>query len=86
MYDVEKKGKDNVGGHIITRAWNKLDITVLDMTRIVRATFKKTEEMRLLAENMNCLRNLAEEPQLQMIMDKVEEIEKELKLPELKSD
>ena len=86
MYDVEQKGKDNIGGHIIINAWRKLDITVLDMTRIVRATLKKTEAMQLLNEKMNRLRNLAEEAQLQTIMDKVEEIEKELKLPELKSD
>ena len=86
MYDVEEKGKDNVGDHIILNAWSKLDMTVLDMTRIVRATLKKTEAMRQLNEKMNRLRNLAEAAQLQMIMDKVGEIEKELKLPELKSD
>ena len=85
-FDVEQKGKDNVDKHIITNVWNKLDVPVLDMTRIVRATLKKTEAMRLLDEKMNRLRNLGGDAQLQTIMDKVEEIEKELKLPELKPD
>ena len=83
MYDVKKKGKDNVGKHIITRGWNKLDVTVLDMNRIVRSTLKKTEAMRSLDEEMNSLHHLGDQARLQMLMDKVEEIERELELPEL---
>ena len=83
MYDVEKKGKDNVGGHIINNAWNKLDITVLDMTRIVRATLKKTEAMRLLDEKIDRHRHLGDKARFQMLMDKVKEIEKDSKLPKI---
>ena len=92
MYDVEKKGKDNVDKHIITRGWSRLDVTVLDMTRIVRATLKKPETMRPLAKKISrlghlaALGRLAEDLRLQMVMDTVAEIEKELKLPDLKSE
>ena len=85
MFDVEKTG-DNVDQHMIKNVWNRLNISVLDMIRIVRATLRQPEQMRSLDRDMNELKYLTEEARLEMLMDKVKDIEKVSNLPDLSDD
>ena len=85
MFDVEKTG-DNVDQHMIKNVWNRLNISVLDMIRVVRATLRQPEQMRSLDRKMNELKHLTEEARLEMLMDKVKDIEKALNLPDFSDD
>lgn len=81
-FDVEKKG--DVESHVIKSVWNKLDVPVEEMTRVVRATLKNEDAMRQLDDEMNGLGDLAEATRYQKLMDKAAEIEKKLNLPALR--
>ena len=55
MYSVEEEG-DELDQHIIKKGWQDLDVNVMEMTRIVRTTLKRPEEMRTLEREMSGLR------------------------------
>ncbi len=80
MYSVQEEG-DELDQHLISRGWQGLDTTVLQMTRIVRTTLKQPEQMRTLERSMNGLKHLTREARLQIVMNKVANIETELNLP-----
>lgn len=84
-YTVVEDGEDP-DDHIIRKAWQGLDMTVLQMTRIVRTTLKKPERMRGLERRMSELKHLAQDARSQTIMNEVMDIEKALSLPPFDSD
>ena len=88
-YSVEEKG-DGIDEHIIKRSWQRLDMTVLEMTRIVRTTLKQPERMRTLERRVSKLKRpnfididagKAPDPRLPVVMNEVKAIEAELELP-----
>ena len=81
-YSIKEEG-DDIDQHIIKRGWRGLDTTVLEMTRIVRATLKEPEQMRTFERQMNGFKHLTKEARLQEVMNKVANIETALKLPPL---
>ena len=77
---------DDPDDHIIRKAWQGLDITVIQMARIVRATLRKPEQMRGLERRMSELKHLAQDARSQTVMDEVMDIEEVLSLPPFDSD
>ena len=84
-YTVLEDG-DDIYNHIIPNAWQGLDMTVIQMARIVRATLKKPEQMRGLEQQMSGLKHLARDVRSQTIMNDITSIETELNLPAFDSD
>ncbi|MBI1928582.1 hypothetical protein HYR99_30610 [Candidatus Poribacteria bacterium] len=94
-FPVKQRGK-TVDENIIQQGWQGLDITVSQMTRIVRATLKQPEQMRTLERRMNALGRtirpqmskqgpvqMPPDARLDIVMGEVTAIEKELNLPPL---
>ena len=77
VYEIDKKGSDDIANHVIVKAWKNLDLSVDDMTRIVRATLKRPDEMKRFERDSNA-------PTKEALMSKVGTIEIALTLPELK--
>ena len=95
IYSVREEG-DELDKHIIERGWQGMDVTVLQMTRIVRATLKQPERMRTLERRVSGLkrrpivfdvngrpRRMQPDDRLPIVMDEVGAIETELNLPPL---
>ena len=95
MYSVREEG-DNLDKHIIEEGWLTMDVTVLQMTRIVRATLKQPERMLALARRVSKLKRMPfvqdaqgryrpkqPDDRLPVVMDEVKAIETELNLPPL---
>ena len=95
MYSVREEG-DELDKHIIERGWQGIDVTVLQMTRIVRATLKQPERMRTLERRVSGLkrmpivfdvngrpRRMQPDGRLPVVMDEVKAIETELNLSPL---
>ena len=95
IYSVQVEGEE-VDKHIIERGWLGMDVTVLQMTRIVRATLKQPERMRTLARRVSKLKRMPfvqdargryrpkqPDDRLPVVMDEVKAIETELNLPPL---
>ena len=81
VYYVQADG-DDVDEYIIKEAWQRLDVNVMDMTRMVRTTLKQPETMRTLERRINGNWNaVTNEVRLQSVMKAVAEIEEELSLP-----
>lgn len=74
VYSVESVG-DKVAQNRIIRGWRKLDMTVLEMTRIVRATLTESEQMRTFERQMSEIRNMPKAARFKQLMDKVGSIE-----------
>ena len=86
VYSVQTNG-DNVDQYIIEKGWQRLDVNVMDMTRIVRTTLEQPETMRTLEREVNrTWRDVPKEVRLNNIMDTVAEIEETLNLPSFDSD
>ena len=98
IYSVREEG-EKLDEHIIERGWMAMDVTVLQMTRIVRATLKQPKRMRALAERVSKLKRMPfvydakgrfrpkqPDDRLPIVMVEVERIETELNLPPLFSD
>ena len=86
VYSVQANG-DDVDQHIINKGWQRLDVNVMDMTRIVRTTLEQPETMRTLEREVNGIwRDVLKEAHLQTIMNKVAEIEETLNLPPFDPD
>ena len=84
-YTVVEDG-DDIYNHIIPSAWQRIDMTVIQMARIVRATLRKPERMRDLERRMSELKHLAQDARSQTVMDEVMDIEEALSLPPFDSD
>ena len=92
MYSVQGEG-DDVDQHIISRGWQGIDVTVLQMARIVRATLKRPERMRTLERRVNALKRprryrrrdvlMSPDTRLSIVMNEVAAIETELNLSPL---
>ena len=95
MYAVREEGGE-LDKHIIEEGWKGMDVTVLQMARIVRATLKQPERMRTLERRVSGLkrrplvrdvngrlRPKQPDDRLPIAMDEVRAIETELKLPPL---
>ena len=81
VYYVQVDG-DDVDEYIIKESWQRLDVNVMDMTRIVRTTLEQPETMRTLERRINGNWNaVTNEVRLQSVMKAVAEIEEELSLP-----
>lgn len=86
VYSVQANG-DDVDQHIIEKGWQRLDVNVMDMTRIVRTTLERPEAMRTLEREVNGIwRDVPKEVHLNTIMDTVAEIEETLNLPSFDPD
>ena len=86
VYYVQANG-DDVDQYTIEKGWQRLDINVMDMTRIVRTTLEQPETMRTLEREVNGVwRDMTTEAHLQTIMNKVAEIEETLSLPPFDPD
>lgn len=86
VYYVQTDG-DNVDEYIIKESWQRLDVNVMDMTRIVRTTLEQPETMRTLERRINGNWNaVTNEANLQSVMKAVAEIEEELSLPSFDRD
>ena len=86
VYSVETDG-DDIDQYIIKESWQRLDVNVLDMTRIVRTTLEQPETMRTLERGVHGVwRAVPKEAHLQTIMNKVAEIEETLNLPPFDPD
>ena len=81
VHTIDDKGNDDIAEHIIKRGWRHLDLSVGKMTRIVRVTLKRPEEMRAFERDLDAP---VKESRYQTLMSKVKSIEEELNLPELK--
>ena len=57
MYAVREEG-GKLDKHIIEEGWQGMDVTVLQMTRIVRATLKQPERMRALERRVSKLKRM----------------------------
>ena len=90
IYSVRGKG-EKLDEHIIERGWLGMDVTVLQMTRIVRATLKQPERMRTLARRVSKLKRMPivqdaqgrygpkqPDDRLPIVMDEVTAIETEM--------
>ena len=95
IYSVRGKGGE-LDEHIIERGWLGMDVTVLQMTRIVRSTLKQPERMRTLARRVSKLKRMPfvfdvngrlrpkqPDDRLPVVMDEVTAIETELNLSPL---
>ena len=95
VYTVREE-RGELDKHIIEEGWKGMDVTVLQMARIVRATLKQPERMRTLERRVSGLkrrplvrdvngrlRPKQPDDRLPIAMDKVRAIETELKLPPL---
>lgn len=95
IYSVRGEGEE-VDKHIIEGGWLTMDVTVLQMTRIVRATLKQPERMRTLARRVRELKRMPfvhdargqfrpkqPDDRLPLVMDEVMAIETELNLSPL---
>ncbi len=95
IYSVRGKGGE-LDEHIIKRGWHGMDVTVLQMTRIVRATLKQPERMRTLVCRVGKLKRMPfvqdaqgryrpkqPDDRLPIVMDEVTAIETELNLSSL---
>ena len=95
IYSVRGKGGE-LDEHIIERGWLGMDVTVLQMTRIVRATLKQPKRMRTLARRVSKLKRMPlvrdvngrlrrkqPDDRLPVVMDEVMAIETELNLSPL---
>ena len=80
MYTVLRDGND-VDSHIIPNAWQRIDMTVIQMARIIRATLKTPELMRDLERRLSGLKHLAQDVRIQDVMNEVMDIEEGLSLP-----
>ena len=91
-YSVREEGRE-LDKHIIEKGWLGIDVTVSQMTRIVRATLKQPERMIALARHVEGLgrmplvrdekgriRRLQPDTRLPVVMAEVERIETELNL------
>ena len=76
VYEIDKNGSDDIADHIIVKSWKNLDLSVDDMTRIVRATLKSPDEMERFERDSNA-------PTKEVLMSRVGAIETALALPEL---
>ena len=98
IYPVQKTGKI-VDEHIIERGWMAMDVTVLQMTRIVRATLKQPKRMQALAARVSQLKQMPfgydsqgrfrpkqPDDRLPFVMDEVTTIERELNLPPINDE
>ena len=98
IYPVQKTGK-TVDQHIIERGWMAMDVTVLQMTRIVRATLKQPKRMQALADRVSKLKRMPfaydsqgrfrpkqPDDRLPVVMDEVTTIERELNLPPINDE
>ena len=96
MYAVREEGGE-LDKHIIEGGWQGIDVTVLQMTRIVRVTLKQPERMRALERRVSRLkrmpivfdvngrpRRMQPDGRLPVVMDEVKAIETELNLPPLR--
>ena len=91
VYTVEQEG-DNLEQHIIKRGWQGLDVTVLQMARIVRATLKRPRRMWTFERCVNGLKYprrkpwqkrdalMSPDPRLAIVMGEVAAIEAALNL------
>ena len=75
---LSKQKGDNVDEYIINKAWQGVDVDVMEMARIVRTTLKQPETMRTLERQVN---TLEQENRFQTLMDAVAGIEATLDLP-----
>ena len=95
MYAVREEG-GKLDKHIIEEGWQGMDVTVLQMTRIVRATLKQPERMRALERRVSKLKRMPfvrdvngrfrrkqPDDRLPIVMDEVKAIETELNLSPL---
>ena len=95
IYSVRGKGGE-LDEHIIERGWFGMDVTVLQMARIVRATLKQPERMRALERRVSKLKRMPfvrdvngrlrrkqPDDRLPIVMDEVKAIETELNLLQL---
>ena len=95
IYPVREEGK-KLDEHIIERGWMAMDVTVLQMTRIVRATLKQPKRMQALASRVSKLKRMPfvydakgrfrpkqPDDRLPVVIDEVTAIERELNLPPL---
>lgn len=95
IYSIRGKGGE-LDEHIIERGWLGMDVTVLQMTRIVRASLKQPERMRTLARRVSKLKRMPfvrdvngrlrrkqPDDRLPIVMDEVTAIETELNLSPL---
>ncbi len=98
IYPVRAEG-ETLDEHIIERGWWSMDVTVLQMTRIVRATLKQPKRMQALASRVSKLKRMPfvydaqgrfrpkqPDDRLPIVMDEVTAIEKELNLPPLNDE
>lgn len=84
-YTVLKDGAD-VFDYVIPSAWQRVDMTVLQIARVVRATHRKPERMRDLERRLSGLKHLAQDVRIQDIMNEVMDIEEGLNLPSLDNE
>ena len=77
VYPVQTEG-DDVDEYIINKAWQGIDVDVMEMTRIVRTTLRQPETMRTLERRVN---TLGQENRFQTLMDAVARIEETLNPP-----
>ena len=95
IYSVREE-EGELDKHIIERGWRGMDVTVLQMTRIVRATLKQPERMRALERRVSRLKpmpivfdvngqphRMQSADRLPIVMDEVRAIETELNLSPL---
>ena len=80
VHTVDDEGNEDIDQHIIKKGWRSLDLTVVEMTRIVRATLKRPEEMRAFERDLT---GPTKELRYKALMDKVKSIEGDLSLREL---
>lgn len=80
VYTVDDEGNEDIDEHIIKKGWRSLDLTVVEMTRIVRATLKRPEDMRAFERDLTVP---IKEVRYKALMDKVKSIEEDLVLREL---
>ena len=76
VYEIDKNDSDDITDHIIVKSWKDLDLSVNDMTRIVRATLKRPDEMKRFERDSNA-------PTKEVLMSRVGAIETALNLPQL---
>lgn len=92
MYAVREEGGE-LDKHIIEKGWQGMEVTVLQMTRIVRSALKQPERMRALERRVHGLKRMPfvfdvngrlrrkqPDDRLPVVMDEVKAIETELNL------
>ncbi len=83
VHVVDEDGNDDIADHTVKKSWRSLDVSVADMTRIVRATLKRPNEMRAFERDLTAP---AKEARYQVLMEKIKRIERDLGLPEITHD